>query len=120
MGFPFFDINIGWDPRDRDLLSPTPSRTQCSRTGGQLKTASNYGKNTPAAPFRTTSRRLRTMEKKLGASLHQTRTGPSSLGCLRPRRGQFDLVCPFNPLRVHAATSTDNQVISPQENLTFQ
>ncbi len=44
------------------------------------------------------------MDKGLGESLSCARTGPSSLGCLRPRRGLLDWFNRFNPLLVNSGT----------------
>ncbi len=46
------------------------------------------------------------MEKGLGEHFKRARTGPSTLGCLYPRRGQLYWRCRLNPPQVNAVTTT--------------
>ncbi len=48
----------------------------------------NHDQGRPGTALRTASLRPRTAEKGQGENLSWSRTGPSSLECLRPRLGQ--------------------------------
>ncbi len=82
----------------KDLYLPTPPRTWRRRIGGQLKTWATTIKADLEPLF--AYERSRKDWMKVSSELA---TGPPSLECLRPRRGQLNW---FNPLRVNAAAST--------------
>ncbi len=54
-------------------------------------------KGIPRHSIWTTSFRMRTMEKRLGKNLRRARAGPSKLGRLYLRRGQFHWRCRLSP-----------------------